>query len=162
MDDMVAWLQNTDNVSRQIFDSLSSGRLKRILRRLDAHRYRLLRRRWFNITSDHRQSAPFLTENQLRYYHHCGITMGVHGTSHRIWSGLSLSQLSTEIEDAMAWLTTLGVKQLQGLCLPHGGHSSLLQHWRDFTVLGVDRSYDNCAVIRRTWFKQGDTIDNII
>lgn len=159
IDDMAAWLDDRPDVSPKLAASLVHGRIKRQLRGMSAQRYRHLRRRHFAL-GDHPNAAQFLTEQQLRDYCARGIAIGIHGCTHRVWSCLSTLQLRTEIEHAARWLRALGVRDIAGLCFPHGQYCS----WRNLSseitqlaevgLFGVDEKYTDPAVTHRIWIRQ--------
>ena len=159
IDDMAAWLDASESVPAALAESLTCGAMKKRMRGMPVFRYRRHRRRLFGF-GDHPASAGFLTERQLREFHARGIAVGIHGCTHRAWSNLSAPQLCAEIEESADWLRKLGVRDIAGLCYPHGCYRALhnldgeVARLAETGVFGVDRPYADPAVTRRVWVRQ--------
>ena len=158
IDDAAAWLDATTDAPPQLIASLTDGAMKKRMRNLSSRRYRRLRERLFGL-GDHPDAAQFLTERQLRDYHARGVAIGIHGCTHRVWSNLSAPQLRAEIEQAANWLRGIGVRDIAGLCFPHGRHRTLcdlgpaVARLAAVGVFGVDAPYADPAVTRRIWIR---------
>ncbi|MFK5892669.1 MAG: polysaccharide deacetylase family protein [Pseudomonadota bacterium] len=141
IDDMAHHLMATPNVAKNLLSSLLDGRLKRVLRRMSASRYRYFRKHWFSIDIDANNADLFMQEKQLKRYSSQGIELGIHGRSHRTFNHLTSSELSSELSDCLNWLCSLGNVSSTSLCFPHGKHSETVIKQSQSIVkimLGVD------------------------
>ncbi len=124
IDDMAWHLMVASSLPDEIKQSLINGRLKKLLRKLSASRYRSLRQSWFHIETD--APSVFLTESQLVHYVHRGIELGFHGVSHRPLTALNEKEIKHELELGMAWLRQLSPSPIHSICYPHGKYNALV------------------------------------
>ena len=157
IDDMAFHLMSHKNVSQELNFSLMTGRLKKLLRRLTMQRYRYLRSKWFGLEEDALPSGLFLTEQQLTDLSSNGVELGIHGSSHRVFTSLSSADLSKELSESSKWLNSLGITGKYSICFPHGAHterlSSVCSDFGSF-LLGVDSDPACDSVYRRTHIKE--------
>lgn len=151
IDDMAFHLMAHDDVSPELYHSLMSGRLKKLLRRLSINRYRYLRRKWFGLTDDASPKDLFLTDQQLVDFVSRGIELGIHGSSHRIFTSLPDDELLQELNDSRDWIKSLGISENRSICFPHGSHdqrvSNICSGFGNI-LLGVD-AVPLCGSVQR-------------
>lgn len=161
LDDIAAQI----NHSPDLFDTIANHRIRHICRRLNANRYRQLRKQFFGIEKDLCNGALFLTEQQIINYAKCGIKLGVHGTTHRIWSNLTQQVLEKELTTASQWLKRLTNDTTGTVCFPHGKEpkDSIMESMlKSHTCFGVDREYSSNRIVRRHWFKEDTDVENLL
>ena len=151
IDDMAFHLMEHNDVPSELYSSLMSGRLKKLLRRLSVHKYRYLRRKWFGLVEDASPKDLFLTDQQLADFVSRGVELGIHGSSHRIFTSMSDSDLLQELSESKDWLNSIGVNGRLSICFPHGSHdprtSKICSNFGEF-LLGVD-ALPTCGSVQR-------------
>lgn len=157
IDDLAAWIDARD----QLRSLAKIPRIRHVVRRLDAARYRRLRQRFLGLAVDRCDPVLFLDELELSGFAARGIRLGVHGVTHRIWPSLGERLIEQEIEPALWWLRGLGEAAPERFCLPHG-KAPAVQVLRQLNQLGicfgVDREYEEPGIIRRHWVKESTDI----
>ncbi|MDQ7074784.1 MAG: polysaccharide deacetylase family protein [Gammaproteobacteria bacterium] len=157
IDDMAHHLILCNEVHPDQRRSLTSGKLKKILRRVTPRRYRQLRQACFKINRDAESPSLFMSEKKLKHYIAQGIEVGIHGVSHRIFTCLSNKSLRAELHESQQWLYSLGAHGVLPICFPHGAHdastvTTCLQ--MGSPLLGVDSPPKHTSVWQRIWIKE--------
>jgi peptidoglycan/xylan/chitin deacetylase (PgdA/CDA1 family) len=151
IDDMAFHLMAHNDVPLDLYSSLMSGKFKKLLRRLSANRYRYLRRRWFGLINDASPWDLFLTNQQLSDFVSRGIELGIHGSSHRVFTSLTDNELLKELSDSRDWIHSLGIRGNLSICFPHGTHdqriTNICSGFGEF-LLGVD-ALPLCETVKR-------------
>lgn len=153
---------NSGRISTEL---LERPELRSLLRRLAPERYRRLRSKWLGIEDDTCPDNLFLKEADITHYASHGIGVGIHGTSHRIWSVLGRQALRTELTGSADWIHGLTGKKPESVCFPHGKEPKpwLLQEIiSGYDCIGVDREYNNQSVIRRIWMQEATNIGTLL
>ena len=156
IDNMAHYLMQYPQIDFDLKQSLISGRLKHLLRKLSVKRYCYLRSKWFGLNENNKRESIFLTTEQLKKYVKKGIELGIHGCSHRTFTTLSKEQLKQELVTAKDWLTSLGNKNHFSICFPHGQYNQeVIQFCLGYSklLLGVDTKTIN-PVLRRIYIKE--------
>jgi len=157
IDDMAFQLMNNMNVSKELYLSLLTGRLKKLLRRLTMKRYSYLRSKWFGLDEAALPTKLFLSEQQLSDFSLRGVELGIHGVSHRVFTALSKGDLLSELHESSEWLRSLGHLGEHSICFPHGAHdervSKICSDYGLF-LLGVDAQPVCASVYQRIHIKE--------
>ncbi len=151
IDDMAHHLMKSE-ISNTTKKSLLDGRLKRLIRKLDPLQYRRLRKDWFEVNEDAQHGQLFMSETDLKYWCKSGIELGIHGTSHRVFTSLTPQQLNKELTISRTWLYSLGAQACLPICFPHGKYNNqVIKQCNKFTsfLIGVDAEKSSPSVYRR-------------
>lgn len=167
IDDLAAWLDANPDAPSALVASLTGGRLKKLVRNMSATRYRNLRWRYF-ARGDHPEAVGFMGERVIADYYRRGVAFGIHGTSHRVWSGMRAGEVRAEIVESACWLRGLGIKDIAGLCFPHGQYRDCQQLGGEAARLarvgmfGVDCAYADARVTRRVWIREDGDVEGML
>jgi peptidoglycan/xylan/chitin deacetylase (PgdA/CDA1 family) len=146
-------------------DGLLKDRVRKIVRKMDNTRYRYYRSRIFGFNNDQCPADLFMSELELKEATSLGVSLGVHGTTHRIWPSLGDFELIQEVKESDKWLSQLSNNSIEYLAYPHGKEPNdnvfecLLD---DYVNFGVDRFYKNPLILERIWVKENTDIKRVL